>query len=114
LSGRYLEPTLWIKIYLRPRQWVKQKLRLRGLDCPEPNTPEGMVPKTTAITINTTKPDKYDRYLADVFLAGFADQKLRAESPEAQDEIYLNKCTEQKEMSVKNYCANPRAPGIHY
>jgi hypothetical protein len=69
--------TLWVKIYLRPRQWVKQKLRLRGLDCPELSTPEGktakrfvdaLLAKTTAITISTTKPDKYDRYLADVFL----------------------------------------------
>ena len=69
--------TFWVKIYLRPRQWLKQKLRLRGLDCPEMKTPEGkaakrfvdsLVGKTTAFTINTTKPDKYDRYLADVFL----------------------------------------------
>jgi endonuclease YncB( thermonuclease family) len=68
--------TLWVKIYLRPRQWLKQKLRLRGLDCSEMKTPEGkaakcfvdaLVAKTTAVTINTTKPDKYDRYLADVF-----------------------------------------------
>jgi endonuclease YncB( thermonuclease family) len=69
--------TLWVKIYLRPRQWIKQKLRLRGLDCPELKTPEGkvakrfvdaLVAKTTAVVINTTKADKYDRYLADVFL----------------------------------------------
>ncbi len=69
--------TLWVRIYVRPRQWVKQKLRLRGLDCPEMSTPEGkaakrwveaLVAKTTAVAINTTKPDKYDRYLADVFL----------------------------------------------
>ncbi len=69
--------TLWVKIYLWPRSWIKQKLRLRGLDCPELSTPEGqaakrfvdaLMAKTTAITINTTKPDKYDRYLADVFL----------------------------------------------
>ena len=69
--------TLWVKIYLRPRQWIKQKLRLRGLDCPEMSTPEGraakrfveaFVAQTTAVTINTTKSDKYDRYLADVFL----------------------------------------------
>jgi endonuclease YncB( thermonuclease family) len=69
--------TLWVKIYLRPRQWIKQKLRLRGLDCPEMKTPEGkaakrfveaLAAKTTAVVINTTKADKYDRYLADVFL----------------------------------------------
>lgn len=70
--------TLWVKIYLRPRQWVKQKLRLRDLDCPELSTAEGraahrftadLVARATAVTVCTTKPDKYDRYLADVFLA---------------------------------------------
>ncbi len=69
--------TLWVKIYLRPRQWVKQKLRLRDLDAPELATPEGkaakrfvdgLLPAGTAVTVCTTKPDKYDRYLADVFV----------------------------------------------
>lgn len=68
--------TLWVKVFLRPDQWVKQKLRLRDLDCPEIATPEGkaakrfveaMLVKTVSVTICTTKPDKYDRYLADVF-----------------------------------------------
>ena len=89
--------TFWVKIYLRPRQWIKQKLRLRGLDCPESSTPEGQAAKrfvaaffatATAITINTTKPDKYDRYLADVFLAGGAGQSAEASAKE--DGIFLN------------------------
>ena len=69
--------TLWMKIYLRPRHWLKEKLRLRGLDCPEMDTVEGKAAKrfvetlaaqATAVTITTTKPDKYDRYLSDIFL----------------------------------------------
>ena len=90
--------TLWVKIYLRPRQWVKQKLRLRDLDCPELATPAGkaakrftesLVPAGTAVTICTTKPDKYDRYLADVFV------DARGEKRAPQDyaptgEIHLN------------------------
>ncbi len=69
--------TLWVRVYLRPGHWVKQKLRLRDLDCPELPTPEGkaakrftesLVARASAVTICTTKPDKYDRYLADVFL----------------------------------------------
>lgn len=69
--------TLWVRIFLRPDQWVKQKLRLRDLDCPEMSTSEGqaakrfvdaLVARTGSVTICTTKPDKYDRYLADVFL----------------------------------------------
>jgi endonuclease YncB( thermonuclease family) len=68
---------------------------LRGLDCPELSTAEGkaakrfvdaLVAKASAITINTTKPDKYDRYLADVFLS-----PERGESPEVTGEsVYLN------------------------
>jgi endonuclease YncB( thermonuclease family) len=69
--------TLWVKIHLRPDWWIKEKLRLRGLDCPEMNTAEGraakrfveaLVTRARAVTITTTKPDKWDRYLSDVFL----------------------------------------------
>jgi endonuclease YncB( thermonuclease family) len=77
--------TLWVRIYLRPRQWVKQKLRLRDLDAPELSTPEGkaakrfvdgLLPEGTAVTVCTTKPDKYDRYLADVFVAEGAGEPV--------------------------------------
>jgi hypothetical protein len=53
------------------------KLRLRGIDCPELGTPEGEAAKgfveelfrrAVKVTVTTTKPDKYDRYLSDVFL----------------------------------------------
>jgi endonuclease YncB( thermonuclease family) len=69
--------TLVVALEVSPGVFIEQTLRLRGLDCPEMSTPEGkaakrfvdaLVAKTTAIVINTTKPDKYDRYLADVFL----------------------------------------------
>jgi len=52
-----------------------QKLRLRGIDAPELNTPEGLNAKEyvqtqlrgcTFIAIKTYWRDKYDRYLADV------------------------------------------------
>lgn len=70
--------TLWVKVYLEPERWVKQKLRLRDLDCSEIDTAEGkaakrfveaLVGKAESVTICTTRPDKYDRYLADVFLS---------------------------------------------
>jgi endonuclease YncB( thermonuclease family) len=79
--------TLWVRVFLRPDQWVKQKLRLRDLDCPEMDTPEGKAAKrfveallvnAASVTICTTKPDKYDRYLADVFLTT------------TEGEVYLN------------------------
>ena len=64
---------------------MKQKLRLRDLDCPEMDTAEGRAAKRftesfldrgTAVTICTTKPDKYDRYLADVFVERDGEPKF--------------------------------------
>ena len=82
--------TIWMKIYLEGRErppWVKEKLRLRDIDAPEIKTAEGkaakkfveeaVMGKQTLIT--TTKPDKWDRYLSDVFLI-----------PPEGEEIYLN------------------------
>jgi micrococcal nuclease len=69
--------TLVVTLETAPGIFIEQKLRLRGLDCPEMSTPEGraakrfveaLVAQTAAVVISTTKPDKYDRYLADVFL----------------------------------------------
>ena len=56
-----------------------QTLRLRGLDCPELVSKEGKEAKdfvekllapSTQVLIKTIKSDKYDRYLADVFVQG--------------------------------------------
>jgi len=89
--------TLVVELEVSPGVFIEQKLRLRGLDSPEMSTPEGraakrfvdaLVAKTTAIVINTTKPDKYDRYLADVFLAGASGQSSEASAKE--DETFLN------------------------
>lgn len=69
--------TLVVTLEVAPEIFVELKLRLRGLNCPELSTPEGkaakrfvgaLVAQSTAVIIHTTKPDKYDRYLADVFL----------------------------------------------
>lgn len=69
--------TFLIEIEFLPRCAIEQKLRLRGLDCPEISTAEGraakrfteaLLARATALTVFTTKPDKYDRYLADVFV----------------------------------------------
>lgn len=80
--------TLAISLQLPGRYEIEQKLRLRGVDCPEMDTAAGkaakrfaesLVAAATAVTIYTTKPDKYDRYLADVFLA-----------PRDAEEVFLN------------------------
>ncbi len=69
--------TLWLLIRLCGADWRKEKLRLRGMDCPELGTPAGdaakryvqaQVARAARVVITTTKPDKWDRYLSDVFL----------------------------------------------
>ncbi len=91
--------TLWMKIYLRPRHWLKEKLRLRALDCPEMDTPEGkaakrfvetLVAQAVSVTITTTKPDKYDRYLSDIFLES-----------ESGEEIFLNNALLQNGHAIR-------------
>ncbi|MBI4208603.1 MAG: thermonuclease family protein [Deltaproteobacteria bacterium] len=55
---------------------IRQYLRLRGINTPELGTPRGdaahafvqkELAKGSPILIKTTKPEKYDRYLSDVF-----------------------------------------------
>lgn len=69
--------TVWMKVILAGPHWVKEKLRFRGIDTPELGTSEGEAAKrftasafsqAKSVTITTTKPDKWDRYLSDVFL----------------------------------------------
>ncbi len=69
--------TLVIVLEVAPGLRLEEKLRLRGIDCPEMGTTEGRAAKrfvdgliatTQDLTIVTSKVDKYDRYLADVHL----------------------------------------------
>lgn len=56
--------------------WHKDRLRLNGIDTPEKNTPLGKALKEylakliegKIVKITVTKPDKYGRYLATVYL----------------------------------------------
>jgi len=87
--------TLVVALEISPGVFLEQTLRLRGLDCPEMSTPAGRAAKrfvdalfarTTAVVIHTTKPDKYDRYLAEVFLRVTGDTSPVPATPE----IFLN------------------------
>lgn len=78
--------TLDIVITLAPGFTRDLKLRLRGLDCPELATAAGRAAKAFVETLLspgdevilcTTKPDKYDRYLADVFIVESAASETR-------------------------------------
>jgi endonuclease YncB( thermonuclease family) len=79
--------TLWLLIRLAGGDWRREKLRLRGVDCPELHTSPGVaakrfveaqVQRAERLRITTTKPDQWDRYLSDVFL--FAEGEV----------VYLN------------------------
>jgi endonuclease YncB( thermonuclease family) len=79
--------TLLVKIDLGFETRVRQYLRLRGINAPELDTPEGKKAKTFVerelakvpyITLTSSRSDKYDRYLADVYYG------------EGEKERYLN------------------------
>lgn len=61
--------------------WYQVRVRVAGLDTPEKWHPYGKVVKKYVeqilegkeITIDSTKQDKYGRYLATIYLAGFKD-----------------------------------------
>lgn len=81
--------TLAVTLDLPPFNHIDKKLRLRGLNCPEMDTDAGKAAKRfvqslirpeTEVIVTTTKPDKYDRYLADVFLL----------TPDTPEPVFLN------------------------
>lgn len=68
--------TLWAYVDCGFGVWVRQKLRLRGIDTPEIRTAAGQrsrdcvveqLSQVGFVALTTTRPDKYDRYLADIF-----------------------------------------------
>jgi endonuclease YncB( thermonuclease family) len=75
--GRVIDGDTLAVTILLPGCEMDEKVRLRGLDCPELGTEAGrnakhrteqLVAAATDIVITTSKVDKYDRYLADVHL----------------------------------------------
>lgn len=118
--------TYWMKIWLRRPDWLREKLRLRGVDAPEIGTPEGQAAKrfvqklfrqALKITITTTKPDKWDRYLSDVFLtmpkgddSRAGDLKISASSPQSKgiEEIFLNNLLLEKGFARRYDQVKPR------
>ena len=99
--------TPWTQIHLGFGIWTRQKLRLRGIDAPELNTRDGLEAKryvekvlkaAKSIIISTTKSDKYDRYLADVFYKPARDAKTPAGS---SGEVYLNQELIEKGYAVR-------------
>jgi len=105
--------TLYVDVDLGFKTGVLQYLRLRGIDAPEIDTPEGKkardfvvreLAKVPYIILTSSRSDKYDRYLADVFYLPLKnsreDKRNAPASPErasrgvwfgeGEDEKYLN------------------------
>ena len=68
--------TLKVEAMVEETTWIKKKLRLRKIDAPEIDTPEGKKAKDFVvkalkdcpwIVVKTYSTDIYDRYLADIF-----------------------------------------------
>lgn len=93
--------TLWLYIPCGFGFSVRQKVRLRSIDTPEAATKEGLAAKrfvlskltaSTSVVIKSYKPDKYDRYLVDVFyLPAGADSARVAERGRFLNQELLDK-----------------------
>ena len=106
--------TIKVELDLGFNTRIRQTLRLKNLDCPEMDTREGKAAKRFVedlltgvpfIAIKTVKSDKYDRYLADVFIPGKQFLKDwnagRVVMSQAKDLLYLNNELIQKGQAVK-------------
>ena len=69
--------TLKVRLDLGFGMFSRHDLRLRGIDCPEMSTKTGeeakvfvqsYIKEAQRIVVRSSRSDKYDRYLADVFL----------------------------------------------
>jgi endonuclease YncB( thermonuclease family) len=99
--------TLKVRLDLGFDIWNRQVLRLRGIDCPEMDTGQGQAAKSFVqsylkdsewIIVRSSRSDKYDRYLADVFIPQNEPAALKAGRPNPatlkagrpETDIYLN------------------------
>ena len=91
--------TLWVVLDIGMREVSRQKLRLRGIDCPEIDTKEGQEAKKFVesvlrnvpyLTVLSSQNASYDRYEADVF---FNDKEGQ--------QTYLNNLLLEKGYAVR-------------
>ena len=104
--GAYIEKvidgdTLKARIDLGFETWTRQVLRLRDIDCPEMSTREGVSAKTfvqsllkeaSFIVLRSSRSDKYDRYLADIFIPA-------GEEPDPGSDVFLNNVLLEKGLA---------------
>lgn len=84
--------TLKVRLDLGFKVWMRETLRLRGIDCPEVGTPKGdearnfvrsHLKEAQLIVVRSSRPEKYDRYLADVYIP-------QEGTPDSETDVYLN------------------------
>ncbi len=80
--------------------WTRQSLRLRGIDAPELGSREGEAAKaflqsvlkeSARVIVRSSRSDKYDRYLADIFVP----------QGDAGEEIFLNNLLLEKGYALR-------------
>ena len=64
---------------------------------------------TAAVVISTSRPDKYERYLADVFLVGVAGP-LKGEGSKLKDQG-TDQATAGSDLQLSTFNSQPRADG---
>lgn len=96
--------TIKVRIDLGFDTWIRETLRLRGIDCAEMSTKEGVAAKTFVqsiikvaqwIVIHSSRSDKYDRYLADVYIQSAVG------SQQSTEEIFLNNVLLEKGFATR-------------
>jgi len=84
--------TVKVRLDLGFHVWTRQTLRLRGIDCFEVGTPEGdearafvrsHLKEAQLIVVRSSVSDKYDRYLADIYIPS-------GDEPDLGTDVYLN------------------------
>jgi endonuclease YncB( thermonuclease family) len=112
--------TLWVMLDTNIRGASRQKLRLRGIDCPEINTEEGKKAKqfvekvlkgVPSLTVLSSKNPTFDRYEADVFFlpvrslkastGGTGTKGDQCSSDKEGKEVYLNNLILENGYAVK-------------
>lgn len=105
--------TIKVRFDLGFDTWYRETLRLRDIDCPEMDTKAGqeakafvqsLIKEASWIVVRSSRSDKYDRYLADVFIPHLENLGLDKDAPRraplgagvtsrgvgGAEEIYLN------------------------
>ncbi len=100
--------------------WTRQRLRLTGIDAPERSKVAGLRAKerlarelagSPQVVVRTRKPDKYDRYLAEVFYLPLAGKVAMSHGYRSQDPLpdpphkgegIKNKKLSAEEVGTKN------------